>query len=674
MILRQYMRTFLLVAVIFVFGFSIRMLNAGCDDPLYTDDDGLQYFQESDSYYNYRLTENLAIRGIPGDAVIGGKIWDLHSYYPPGVPLDYPAGLPLLASILHAITGVIAPVSLRAVCLILPALLAPLAGVICFFTVKRCQGDIPAFLAGLLLVSAPFYLIKTVYGLYDTDMLILTLSLAVLFLFIEADAREGNRVPLSATGGVILFLFSITWSGWQVMFYVTLVTFIILVLTSGSRRPLRNILETFLPAFMVLFILLILFNHLELIKLIMTPFHIQDLMDKSLWYPWRDSYTRVAELQPASMDKVLRYVSPALTVLGAAGIPAYYMLYRRKGSEGLPVIFISVWIATGALMLLEGVRFVMILIAPLSVSAGIFTGILFDCSRKSRFRWIKGASFILIIFTVSAQLSISGNMVTDLKPGYNDYFEESAHWIAENTPMDAVIITDWSYGHFYASEADRPVVYDGRLAYIETLPARGVWYGSSMDPEIPTTARDYWIDLALSSENRTLSLNILRMLANSGDDAYLLLKNQTGSEVRAYRIMNEILGLNRERAMEVLMHSYGFSESEALRILARTHPLDSRKILVVVPEQMITLIASKDDSGDMPAGTYSLIRLNDDVVEEEIINSSGNVTVLETPDGSYKINRKYRDSLLLELIMGVKDENFSLVYRNQQIKVYIINS
>ncbi|NLU03887.1 MAG: hypothetical protein GXW97_02890 [Methanothermobacter sp.] len=50
--MRQYMRTFLLVAVIFVFGFSIRMLNAGYDDPLYTDDDGLQYFQESDSYYN----------------------------------------------------------------------------------------------------------------------------------------------------------------------------------------------------------------------------------------------------------------------------------------------------------------------------------------------------------------------------------------------------------------------------------------------------------------------------------------------------------------------------------------------------------------------------------------------------------------------------------------------
>jgi len=673
MILRQHMRTFLLVAVIFAIGFSIRMLNAGYDDPLYNDDEGLQYFQESDSYYNYRLTENLALDGIMGDAVIGGKVWDLHSYYPPGVPLDYPPLLPLVALTLHVLLGIIAPVSLRSTCLILPALMAPLAGLICFFTVKRFQGDIPAFMGALLLVSAPFYLIKTVYGFYDTDMLILTVSLTVFFLFIEADGIERNRVLLSAAGGFALFLFSITWSGWQVMFYVTLVTFIILALTSRSGRTLRDVLETFLPAFMALFILLILFNHLELIKLTMTPFHLQDLIYRSPWYPWPDSYTSVAELQPASMDRVLRYVSPVLLLLGASGIPAAHMICRRNGSSRLPVTFLSVWTVAGSLMLLEGVRFIMMLIAPLAVSAGIFVGAVLEYSAESRFRWSRGVSFILIVLTVSAQLVISAGMVTALKPGYNDYFEESAQWIAENTPRDTVIITDWSYGHFYASEADRPVLYDGRLAYIETLPARGVWYASSMDLEIPTTARDYWINLALSSGNRTLSLNILRMLANSGDDAYILLKNQTGSRMTAYRIMNEILGLDRRAAMDVLMNTYGFSGPEALQILARTHPDDSGEIVIVVHQQMITMIAS-EGSGDMPAGTYSLIRFKDGVIEEKIINSSGNITVLETPYGSYWMNRKYRNSLLLKLILGVKDEDFSLIYRNRQINVYLIKS
>ena len=153
----------------------------------------------------------------------------------------------------------------------------------------------------------------------------------------------------------------------------------------------------------------------------------------------------------------------------------------------------------------------------------------------------------------------------------------------------------------------------------------------------------------------------------------MLLENQTGSKMAAYRILNEILGLDRRMAMDVLMHKYGFSGSEALQILARTHPVNSRKILVVVPEQMITIIASPG-AGDMPPGTYSVIRFKDGVVKEKIINSSGNITVLETPAGSYWMNRKYRNSLLLKLIRGFNDEEFSLVYRNKQIKVYLIES
>jgi len=192
----------------------------------------------------------------------------------------------------------------------------------------------------------------------------------------------------------------------------------------------------------------------------------------------------VAELQPASMDRFLRYVSPALLLMGASGIPAVHMICRRNGSFRLPVIFLSVWNVAGALMLLEGVRFIMMLIAPLAVSAGIFVGAVLEYSAESRFRWIRGVSFILIVLTVSAQLVISAGMVTALKPGYNDYFEESAQWIAENTPRDTVIVAHWSYGHFYASEADRTILYNGGLAYIETLPEERV-VCIVMDPWIP---------------------------------------------------------------------------------------------------------------------------------------------------------------------------------------------
>lgn len=53
----------------------------------YKDSDGLPYFSEMDSYYNYRLTMNYLTRGIMGDTLVDGKPYDLHSYYPREDPL-----------------------------------------------------------------------------------------------------------------------------------------------------------------------------------------------------------------------------------------------------------------------------------------------------------------------------------------------------------------------------------------------------------------------------------------------------------------------------------------------------------------------------------------------------------------------------------------------------------
>jgi len=111
-------------------------------------------------------------------------------------------------------------------------------------------------------------------------------------------------------------------------------------------------------------------------------------------------------------------------------------------------VILVLWIFSAALLSLKGTRFILLLIGPLSIFAGIF--------------WKE--------------------------------FEET---IKNNTSNDTVIITDWSYGHFFTSESQRPVLFDGRLAYIETLPVRKLWYDSSLDSAIPTTARDYWINLAL---------------------------------------------------------------------------------------------------------------------------------------------------------------------------------
>jgi len=349
-------------------------------------------------------------------------------------------------------------------------------------------------------------------------------------------------------------------------------------------------------------------------------------------------------------------------------------------------IFISVWTVSFILLSLTGGRFLMFSVPPMSVLAGLFMGIFLDYTGSYSRGWIRPLFSIILILTVFTQVAASYMIIDNLKPGYDDCFEDSARWIAENTSPDAVIITDWSYGHFYASEAGRPVLYDGRLAYIETLPARELWYDDSLNPEIPSTARDYWVNLALGTSNPKLSTNIFRMLGNSGDDAYLTLENYTGDRDLSFRILKRILALDREEARGVLIKDYGFSETEASSILNKSHPVSSREIIVVVPWKMIGIASGMFKAIYYPSesspvfcrfnGTlnneiYSVIEFDpDDGVTERILNASGNLSVVSIHGREYLMDRNYTDSVILKLLMGEKEDGFIPCYRNRFINVY----
>lgn len=87
-----------LITIILLFSlvFILRMQSAyvpGVSDELksyFQDQNGITYFSEMDSYYNYRLTQDYINHGYLGDIIINGTPWDSHSYYPSGRPANYP--------------------------------------------------------------------------------------------------------------------------------------------------------------------------------------------------------------------------------------------------------------------------------------------------------------------------------------------------------------------------------------------------------------------------------------------------------------------------------------------------------------------------------------------------------------------------------------------------------
>lgn len=675
----------ILVTIIFLSGFFLRAGNYNLSSPskdIYYDDTGLQYFQESDSYYNYRLTNNLLYHGQLGDTMIGGRSWDLHSYYPPGVPVDYPPLLSYITVGVYFILNLVTSMSLKEVCLWLPVILGPLAGVVGFLFSRRISSDFGGFITGMLIVTAPLYVFKTEFGFFDTDMLNITLPLLIIWFLFEAENAKTrkNKMLLAGCSGFFLFLFSLAWNGWIYFFYIIITAFIYFLIKEKD-------FDLVLSFLLVSVCLIGLFNRFGLYNLIMTPLYYLNyfLLGHDIWYPWPDSYKNVAELRTPTIETFINVVSPLTLILGLIGLAT--IIYSKDADiKPLTRFIIIIWVISSILFVFAGARFVILLIPPLSVLAGVFWQ-KFENTLKNTLKSIHKYKIIIalqlgVFCVIFLQLFSLFNITSGFEPMYDDYFMEASHWIDSNTSNDTVIVTDWSYGHFFASEAHRPVVFDGRLAYIETLPIREYWYDHSLDPEIPTTARDYWIDLALTTDNYTLSRNIFRMLATSGDNSYLLLNTYTHNKTQSAKILQKVLSVDKESAYSILKEN-GFSDKEAERLLDYTHPKTSRPFVIVIKDDM-HISGTSNTNHPRKVIIYKII--NSTILEwngkspysiiqngtENFIDKKSNFSIIITGNKSLVVDKNYRYTIIIKFLTNGNIGDFIKVFENKKIKIYTI--
>ncbi|MEN6552690.1 MAG: STT3 domain-containing protein, partial [Methanobacterium sp.] len=78
----------IIIVLLFILAFSLRADAVNISGvpqnytSLFEDSNGIPYFSEMDSYYNYRMTKDYLDHGYVGDTIINGTNWDLHSAYP----------------------------------------------------------------------------------------------------------------------------------------------------------------------------------------------------------------------------------------------------------------------------------------------------------------------------------------------------------------------------------------------------------------------------------------------------------------------------------------------------------------------------------------------------------------------------------------------------------------
>lgn len=741
LIKKEYIITIICISFIFLLGFLIRLDSVNLYDSnnkdFYQDSAKLPYFFELDSYYHYRLAKNFITHGYLGDKKVDGIEWDLHSYYPPGVPMDYPPLIIYLSAFIYYLINLFAEIPLLTVVFWIPAFIAPLSGVVAYFLVKRFTNNFGAVAAGIFIVTAPMFTLRTVVGWFDTDIFIIFFPLLLTLFFFLAVQNKNNfkkRLFFSILLAISMFLYSLAWTGWQYTFYfITIFSAMYLIWCKFKGYEVKKFLSIYLIfALGSLLLIGILYGLINVYNLFTGPLELVDL-SKNPWVPWPDVYATVSELSIPTITEIISSIGLAFF----AGIFGYVWLFRIMINQGLKKSFIPnmnwfyyfyllSWSVLGVFTLIKGVRFVMLLIPPMCISAGIFIGISIEYLRKltknkrfdifNRKKYLINMVSILILvwITIPAVLSVHESIAT-LQPMVNDDMWSVTEWIHNYTPNDSVIISQWSYGHFFTAIADRPVNFDDRLGYIETIPSRNYGDAYPYKKSSPGIYREYWFDKALTTSNETLSAGIFRMLATSGDLAYLSLNNFTKNTSMSVEIMNNILGVNKSTANQILINNYHLKQEEANIVLEYTHPGNPRPYVLITSIGFLgigddifefgewnfnankgsdfvysyqkfniyneSLITANDLNIDLNNSAvtwnnktpYKLIIITGNLTEERIINQDGNFSVFLLMDENKSVimDKKFENSLFTKMIIKRNNTtHFEILFKSDGFFVW----
>ncbi len=240
----------------------------------------------------------------------------------------------------------------------------------------------------------------------------------------------------------------------------------------------------------------------------------------------------------------------------------------RKRNYLFYCVLFSLWLLITAYAMTKGVRFIENFSLPISLTAGIFVGVLFVFikGRVPNLSYQKVIMAVIVIAVAFSPVISAYGISSTVVPGTDDSMVSSLQWIENNTANNTVITSWWDFGHLFTYEANRPVTFDG---------------SSQNSP------RAYWVGKALLTSNETLSVGILRMLASSGDLAPLTLDNYTKNTGLSAEILNNTLGVNKTEAMSIMTTQYNLTQTQAQTILQYTHPDNPTPDVLITSSDMV---------------------------------------------------------------------------------------
>ena len=646
---KKYVKTaihIVLVVFVMILAVWVRARGTGETDQSaresYTDDDGVPYFTDMDSYYHVRLVDNYLNGTGLGDSEKDGKAWDSIRFYPEGQSAEYPPGIVMVTSFVWKIFGG----SLRSLEFKISAYFAALTALVAYIIGCR-MGSFAGGLGSAILVScAPQYVGRSCFGRFDTDMFVVLMELLLILFMIETlrTVRLKNKLIFGAAFAAAELLYSMCYAPKNAFLFacLTLAGGVLWVTTKMIHRAAAKqfSFKGMLRDYDFITVVLSSFVCLIIALLLTGGSIINDILGSLSFYSQASGTaasgllpkisSSISELAgvsffPNSVSKLfsgyVRGETPTvLNGVGGAGVVIAALLGmiwlavtcldstetvlkrpgRRKGSAYLFVL--GVWLAGGLFMVRYGVRFIEHLCVPAGLLAGVFIGAVFkgifkqpekEERKKKKKPFPVNLVFALILMAITFTPSITGAvvMVSDIRPSVSDASAEAMTYIKNRSRSEkAVVASWWDMGYFYESEASHPCLFDG----------------GSQDG-----IRAVLVAKALITEDMELARRIILMLSSTGNAAAEMLMSHTDSK-NAFDALYEAIVMNEGEAKPYLMSKCDLTEDEATDVYSLMRPEKTEETYLVITYTMTRQIGwyeyfgGWDFSGDraMPRSTY----------------------------------------------------------------------
>lgn len=462
-------------------------------EPLLPSVDGYYYLSLSQDLLSDNYAKVNEMRGVPDSPL-----------RPSPVPM-----LSWLGYVVSKYTGL----SLNWIAMLLPAMLGSLIVFPVYAYGKKFNGRFMGVCSALFAALSVNYVARTGIGSFDTDCLIISLSLCVGLFFWNFSTAEKLIVKVSSFIAALLtiFFFYLWWEQTpDVVFLISAIFFCIglLFFYRPSKREGYIFYGLLCSVVMAFTFLQGGGVYTEIFKKVSSIWH-YITSDASSLYP--NIGGSIAEQQSYSFQKVVEQTTGTVHVfiLSVSGLLG--LLIKRKND----FMILSVFVAIGLLGVFYASRFLIFLSPVLALGLGFFLSEFWRSSSRL-YRFVGGVLFFLLAVVYCFHATY--DMVTW---PYNDKAETQALFqLKQGTPDDAVVWSTWGKGYLINYWAGRATVSDGAL------------HSGQLSHYL------YW---PLSQENMKFAANFIKFFSVRGRAAITSFRRCTG--------MNEKDALNKIRGI-----------------------------------------------------------------------------------------------------------------------------